>query len=49
MALRFGLALAQKAGCNRLVINSDKMKVIDAMKNGGQSSMIATSWHVIFR
>ena len=35
LALRFGLSLAQKAGCNRLVINSDNMEVIDTMKNGG--------------
>ena len=32
LALRFGLFLAQKAGCNRLVINSDNMKVIEVMK-----------------
>ena len=36
MALRFGLYLAQKAGCNRLIINSDNLEVIDTMKNGGQ-------------
>ena len=35
MALRFGLILAQKVGCNRLIINSDNMEVIDTMKNGG--------------
>ena len=57
MALRFGLILAQKAGCNRLIINSDNIEVIDTMKNEGQSagvaaavfSRIATSSHVIFR
>uniref|UniRef100_A0A453BAC5 RNase H type-1 domain-containing protein n=1 Tax=Aegilops tauschii subsp. strangulata TaxID=200361 RepID=A0A453BAC5_AEGTS len=38
MAPRFGLILAQKAGCNRLIINSDNMEVIDTMKNGGQSA-----------
>ena len=26
------------AGCNRLIINSDNMKLIDTMKNGGQSA-----------
>ena len=29
MALRFGMLLAQKAGSNRLVVNSDNMEVID--------------------
>ena len=38
MALRFGLILAQKAGCNRLIINSDNMEVIDTVKNGGHSA-----------
>ncbi|XBJ08893.1 hypothetical protein VPH35_014081 [Triticum aestivum] len=35
MALRFGLLLAQKAGSNRLVVNSNNMELIDTMKNGG--------------
>ncbi|XBI44411.1 hypothetical protein VPH35_109046 [Triticum aestivum] len=43
MALRFGLILAQKAGCNRLIINSDNMEVIDTMKNGGQSVGVAAA------
>ena len=38
LALRFGLFLAQKAGCNRLVVNSDNMVVIEIMKNGGHSA-----------
>ena len=33
LALRFGLLLAQKAGCNCLIINSDNMKIIDTMNN----------------
>uniref|UniRef100_M8AWD8 Uncharacterized protein n=1 Tax=Aegilops tauschii TaxID=37682 RepID=M8AWD8_AEGTA len=33
LVLRFDLLLAQKAGCNRLMINSDNMEVIDTMKN----------------
>ncbi|XBI76598.1 hypothetical protein VPH35_069815 [Triticum aestivum] len=37
MSLRFGLLLAQKAGSNRLVVNSDNMEVIDTMKNGGHT------------
>ena len=43
LALRFGLSLAQKAGCNRLVINSYNMEVIDAMKNGGHSAGVAST------
>ena len=38
LALGFGLLLAQKMGCNRLIINSDNMDVIDTMKNGGESA-----------
>ena len=41
MALRYGLSIAQRAGCNRLVINSDNMEVIETMNNGGRSSSIA--------
>ena len=55
VALRFGLLLAQKTGCNRLIINSDNMEVIDTMMNGGQSAGPAAaifedcfSWPVIF-
>lgn len=43
LALRFGLLLAQKAGCNRLIINSDNMKIIDTMKNGGHSAGAAAA------
>ncbi|KAM3402325.1 hypothetical protein ACQJBY_006310 [Aegilops geniculata] len=38
LALKFGLTLAQRAGCNRLVINSDNMEVIETMDDGGQSA-----------
>ena len=38
LVLKFGLLLAQKAGCNRLVINSDNMKIINTMKNKGLSA-----------
>ena len=34
LALRFGLSLAQRAGCNRLVINSDNLEVTETMNNG---------------
>uniref|UniRef100_A0A453SM88 RNase H type-1 domain-containing protein n=1 Tax=Aegilops tauschii subsp. strangulata TaxID=200361 RepID=A0A453SM88_AEGTS len=30
-------------GCNRLIVNSDNMKVIDTMKNGGQSAGAAAA------
>ncbi|KAI5012024.1 hypothetical protein ZWY2020_024158 [Hordeum vulgare] len=36
LALKFGLTLAQKAGSNRLIINSDNLEVIETMKDGGQ-------------
>ena len=43
LALKFGLTLAQRAGCNRLIINSDNMKVIDTMQDGGQSASTTTT------
>ena len=43
MALRYGLSIAQRAGCNRLVINSDSMEVIETMNNGGRSSSTAAA------
>ena len=43
MALRFVLLLAQKTGSNRLVVNSDNMKVVDMMKNGGQTAGAAAA------
>ena len=42
-ALKFGITLAQRAGCNRLIINSDNLEVIDTMKNGGQSAGAAAA------
>ena len=38
LALKFGLTLAQRAGCNRLIINSDNLEVIETMQDGGQST-----------
>ena len=38
LALRFGLTLAQRAGCNRPIINSDNLEVIDTMQDGGHSA-----------
>ncbi|XBH88029.1 hypothetical protein VPH35_075380 [Triticum aestivum] len=43
LALRFGLLLAQRAGCNRLDVNSDNIEVINTMKNGGQSAGAAAA------
>ena len=43
MAFRFGLSLAQRVGCNRLMINSDNLEFIDTMKNGGRSAGAATA------
>ncbi|XBI27992.1 hypothetical protein VPH35_052326 [Triticum aestivum] len=41
LALKFGLTLAQRAGCNHLVINSDNMEVIETTNDGGQSVGVA--------
>ena len=43
LALKFGLSLAQGTGCNRIIINSDNMEVIETMNNGGRSSSIAAA------
>ncbi|XBI43501.1 hypothetical protein VPH35_108267 [Triticum aestivum] len=43
LALKFGLTLAQRAGCNRLIINSDNLEVIETMQDGGQSTGVATA------
>ncbi|XBI46309.1 hypothetical protein VPH35_110595 [Triticum aestivum] len=43
LALKFGLSLAQRTGCNRIIINSDNMEVIETMNEGGRSSGAATA------
>ncbi|KAI4994178.1 hypothetical protein ZWY2020_029226 [Hordeum vulgare] len=43
LTLKFGLTLAQKAGCNRLIINSDNLEVIETMKDGGRSAGAAAA------
>ncbi|KAI4980504.1 hypothetical protein ZWY2020_020989 [Hordeum vulgare] len=43
LALKFGLTLAQKAGCNRLIINSNNLEVIETMKDGGRSAGAAAA------
>ena len=34
LGLKFGLTLAQRAACNRLIINSDNLDVIETMHDG---------------
>lgn len=43
MAMRLGLELAQMAGCNRLVANSDSMEAIEAMNWGGRSASLGAA------
>ncbi|XBI64051.1 hypothetical protein VPH35_044312 [Triticum aestivum] len=43
LALKFGLKLAQRAGCNRIIINSDNLEVIETMQDGGQSAGAAAA------
>ncbi|KAI4965825.1 hypothetical protein ZWY2020_048079 [Hordeum vulgare] len=43
LALKFGLTLAHRAGCNRLIINSDNLEVIETMPDGGQSAGVAAA------
>jgi ribonuclease HI len=42
-ALRDGLLLAQQIGCNRVVIQSDCMEVVQTMHNGGFSATAAVA------
>ena len=37
-ALKEGLLLSQHAGCNRLIVQSDCMEVVQTMANGGFSA-----------
>lgn len=41
--LRFSLSLAQRAGYNQLVINSDNLELIDTVKNGERSARVAAT------
>ncbi|XBH90746.1 hypothetical protein VPH35_082319 [Triticum aestivum] len=41
--LKFGLTLAQRTGCNHIIVNSDNMEVIDSMNDGGQSAGAAAA------
>ncbi|XBH63714.1 hypothetical protein VPH35_117623 [Triticum aestivum] len=43
LVLKFGLSLAQRTGCNRIIINSDNMEVIETMNEGGRSSGAAAA------
>jgi len=40
-ALKEGLILAQHIGCNRLIIQSDCMEVVETTKDGGFSGTFA--------
>mgnify|MGYP006267230401 FL=1 len=44
LALGFGLSLAERVGCNRLVIHSDNLKVTKTKKNGGKSAGAAATF-----
>ena len=37
MTFRWALSLAQTVGCNKLLINSENLEVVETMKNGGRS------------
>ena len=39
LTVRFGLNLARTVGCNKVVINSDSLKVVEALRDGNSSSM----------
>ena len=43
LALKFDLTLAQRAGWNRIIINSDNLEVIETMQDGGQSAGAAAA------
>ncbi|XBI08586.1 hypothetical protein VPH35_136294 [Triticum aestivum] len=43
LTLKFGLNLAQWAGCNHLIINSDNLEVVETMQDGGQSAGAAAA------
>lgn len=38
MALYLGLELSVTAGCNRLIVNSDSMEVVEVMNQGGRAA-----------
>ena len=42
-ALKEGLMLAQYIGCNRLIVQSDCMEVVQTMENGGFSATSAAT------
>jgi ribonuclease HI len=44
-ALKEGLMLAQHIGCNRLIIQSDCVEVVDTMKDGGFTANSAAALH----
>jgi hypothetical protein len=42
-ALKEGLMLAQHVGCNRVIVQSDCIKVVDIMGNGGFTANLAAA------
>jgi ribonuclease HI len=46
-ALKEGLMLAQHIGCNRLIVQSDCMEVVQTMNNGGFSSRRLRQLHCV--
>ncbi|XBJ23654.1 hypothetical protein VPH35_001739 [Triticum aestivum] len=43
LALKFGLTLVQRAGCNLIIISSDNLEVIETMQDRGQSTDAAAA------
>jgi hypothetical protein len=43
LALKEGIILAQTMGCNRIILSSDNMDVIEVMQDGGNSSDVAAA------
>uniref|UniRef100_A0A8R7UGP7 RNase H type-1 domain-containing protein n=1 Tax=Triticum urartu TaxID=4572 RepID=A0A8R7UGP7_TRIUA len=42
-ALRYGLSLAQTVGCNKVIIKSDNLEVVNTINEGGRSAGPATT------
>ncbi|KAE8802568.1 hypothetical protein D1007_21758 [Hordeum vulgare] len=42
LAVRFGLNLARTVGCSRIVVSSDNLDIVEALKNGNSSSVAST-------
>ncbi|KAI5016861.1 hypothetical protein ZWY2020_037239 [Hordeum vulgare] len=42
LAVRFGLNLARTVGCSRIVVSSDNLDIVEALKNGNSSSVASS-------